>query len=395
MQPAFASLPPLSLYVHLPWCVRKCPYCDFNSHALKGDLDEARYVDALLLDLDRELPRVWGRAVHSVFIGGGTPSLFSPESIDSLLSGVSARLRVLPDAEVTLEANPGSVDSARMRGFADAGVTRLSVGVQSFDDAVLPRIGRIHDAAAARAAVHAALLSGVARVNVDLMFALPGQDVASVCNDVATALSAGVEHVSFYQLTLEPNTAFHRAPPPLPAEAAAAAMQEQGIAALAGAGLARYEVSAFARAHARCRHNLNYWRFGDYLGIGAGAHGKITGATPPAVMRSVKQRHPARYVAAALAGDPDLSRHAVAPAELPFEFMLNALRLSEGVEAELFRAATGLPLEVIAAPLTRARRDGLLIADSRRLAASEFGQRFLDDLVARFLPDDRVFGAAR
>jgi oxygen-independent coproporphyrinogen-3 oxidase len=386
LQPAFASLPPLALYVHLPWCVRKCPYCDFNSHTQRGELDEARYVQALLADLDRELPAVWGRAVHSVFIGGGTPSLFSPEAIDRLLAGVNARVRVSPAAEVTLEANPGSVDSARLRGFVQAGVTRLSVGVQSFDDAVLPRIGRIHDAAAARAAVHAALASGAARVNVDLMFALPGQDTASVGQDVATVLGMGVEHVSFYQLTLEPNTAFHRNPPPLPAEAAAARMHEQGIGALAAAGLERYEVSAFARPPARCRHNLNYWRFGDYLGIGAGAHGKITRAAPAAVTRSVKQRHPARYLAAALAGDADLSRGEVAAAELPFEFMLNALRLCAGVEAELFSATTGLPLDVIADALARAREDGLLLDEPQRIVPSVLGQRFLDDLVARFLP---------
>ena len=388
LAPVFSSLPPLALYVHLPWCVRKCPYCDFNSHALHGEVDEARYVEALLTDLDSELPRVWGRSVHSVFIGGGTPSLFSPDAIERLLAGISARLRLLPDAEITLEANPGSVDSARLRGFVEAGVTRLSLGVQSFDDTVLPRIGRIHDASGARAALEAALASGASRVNVDLMFALPGQDLASVRNDVAIVLAAGLEHVSFYQLTLEPNTEFHRNPPPLPCEDDAGSMQEQGIAALAAAGLQRYEISAFAFQHARCRHNLNYWRFGDYLGIGAGAHGKLTVASSPAaVLRSVKQRHPARYLAAALAGGADLSRRAVPVTDLAFEFMLNALRLSEGVESTLFLAATGLPLDVVTPILVKARRDGLMVQDPDRIAASVLGQRFLDDLVARFVPE--------
>ncbi len=386
MTPRFTTPPPLAVYVHLPWCVRKCPYCDFNSHALKDVLDETRYVDALMADLDAELPRVWGRTVESVFIGGGTPSLFSPGAVRRLLAGLHARLRVAPGAEVTLEANPGAADAARFRGYVEAGVTRLSVGVQSLDDGLLARIGRIHDAAAARDAVTAALVSGAERVNVDLMFALPGQTRAQSRADVAAALALGVAHVSFYQLTLEPNTAFHRDPPPLPCADDAAAMQEDGIAALAGAGLTRYEVSAYAKPGARCRHNLNYWRFGDYLGIGAGAHGKITLASEGVVTRSVKQRHPQRFVEAALAGDAALRRDAVVSTSLPFEFMLNALRLTDGFEADLFRDCTGLPLDAIAATVARARDDGLLGSDPGHIVPTALGQRFLDDLVARFLP---------
>jgi len=386
-QPRFRELPPLSVYVHLPWCVRKCPYCDFNSHALAGALEERRYVDALLADLDAELPGVRERSVGSVFLGGGTPSLFSPGAVQRLLAGLAARLRIAPGAEITLEANPGAADAGRFRGFAAAGVSRISVGVQSFHDPLLAALGRIHDAAAARAAVAAAMASGVEQVNVDLMFALPGQRRREVRADLAQALALGVRHVSFYQLTLEPNTAFHRAPPAgLPGGDEAAAMQRDGMELLAAAGLERYEVSAFAAPGARCRHNLNYWRFGDYLGLGAGAHGKLSSAQPPQVVRSVKERHPARYLARAPHGGADLRRESVPARELPFEFMLNALRLVEGVEEGEFPRATGLPLEAVRARLDACRDDGLLAPVAGRIVASPLGLRFLDDLVARFLP---------
>jgi oxygen-independent coproporphyrinogen-3 oxidase len=385
-QPRFVAPPPLSLYVHLPWCARKCPYCDFNSHALRGELEEARYVDALLADLDADLPRVQERPVRSVFIGGGTPSLFSEQAVGRLLEGVRARLRVHASAEITLEANPGAVDSQRLRGFVRAGVTRLSVGVQSFEDSMLRGIGRIHDAGAARDAVEAALASGASRVNVDLMFGLPGQSVAQAAADVDVALRMGVEHLSWYQLTVEPNTAFHRQPPPLPDDEVSVAMHEAGMEMLANAGLERYEVSAFARPSARCRHNLNYWRFGDYLGIGAGAHGKITMVGDRAVVRTAKLRHPARFQSAAAAGDALAHARRVATGELPFEFMLNALRLTRGFEESLFPAVTGLPLRLIASELSRCVSLGLLERRAARIVPTALGRRFLNDLVAHFLP---------
>ena len=385
-EPRFDAPLPLTVYAHLPWCVRKCPYCDFNSHAPRGAPDFERYVDALLADLESELPAVWGRTVHAVFLGGGTPSLFPPAAVGRLLDGIAARLRVAPGAEITLEANPGAADAERFRGFVAAGVNRLSVGVQSFDDRMLAAIGRVHDAAAARAAVRAAVASGAARVNVDLMFALPGQAVAGVTADVREALALGVRHVSFYQLTLEPGTAFHRRPPPLPAHDLAARMQDVGIELLAQAGLGRYEVSAFAAPGERCRHNLNYWRFGDYLGLGAGAHGKLTLADRGSVLRTAKPRSPQRFMTLAGAGAPCGERRAVAAGELPFEFMLNALRLGDGFEETLFRSATGLALDTVQPALAHAVAGGLLERAGGRIRATELGWRFLDDLVARFLP---------
>jgi oxygen-independent coproporphyrinogen-3 oxidase len=382
--PAFREPPPLSLYVHLPWCASKCPYCDFNSHPARGEPDFEGYVDALLLDLEAELPSMWGRSVRSVFIGGGTPSLFPPRAIGRLLDGIAARVRLVPGAEITLEANPDSGQGLRLREFVAAGVNRLSVGVQSFDDRLLAAIGRVHDGDAARAAVHAALASGALRVNVDLMFALPGQSRAQVCADVTTALELGVRHVSFYQLTLEPGTAFHRRPPRLPGHDPA--MQDAGVALLAGAGLERYEVSAFAAPEQRCAHNLNYWCFGDYLGLGAGAHGKITLCAQGSVVRSEKLRAPGRYVARAAEGGATAARRAVPPAELPFEFMLNALRLTGGFRESLFQERTGLATAQIGPVVDAAVAHGLLCRAGGRIAPTALGRRFLDDLVARFLP---------
>jgi putative oxygen-independent coproporphyrinogen III oxidase len=393
------------MYVHLPWCVRKCPYCDFNSHALEATVDlqgigreshlrsrgveipEAAYIDSLLSDLEFELPRIWGRTVENIFIGGGTPSLFSAASIDRLLSGIHARMRVAPQAEITLEANPGAVDAERFAGFVTAGVNRLSIGVQSFDNDSLRRIGRIHDGDAARHAVQGALDSGASKVNVDLMFALPGQSVEQSINDVQRALSFGVQHVSLYQLTLEPNTAFFHAPPSLPGENDFVAMQQGGIECLAAAGLQRYEVSAFAAEGQQCRHNVNYWRFGDYLGIGAGAHGKLTMANEQVVMRSVKQRHPAKYMHTAGSHADDLSRREVPTDDLPFEFMLNALRLVDGFEPELFALHTGLSLRSVRATMERCQHDGLLEVSERLIRPSSLGQRFLDDMTGRFIPE--------
>ncbi|HEY8553920.1 MAG TPA: radical SAM family heme chaperone HemW [Burkholderiales bacterium] len=377
--------PPLSLYIHLPWCVRKCPYCDFNSHTLRGALPEDAYVNALLRDLELDAPLVAGRTVETVFIGGGTPSLFRPESIARLLEGVRARVPLAPDAEITLEANPGTVERERFRGFRAAGINRLSIGVQSFDDAKLAALGRIHGRAEAIAAVNAARGAGFENLNLDLMYALPAQEAAEAVADVETALRFAPSHLSVYQLTLEPNTPFHRSPPRLPDEDAVDAMQEAIVDRLAGAGYAQYEVSAYARPGRECRHNRNYWEFGDYLGIGAGAHAKLTLAER--VLRIAKTRHPDAYLRAAGREEARASVRALDADDLAFEFMLNALRLRDGVPAALFTARTGLPLARVTPILAAARERGLLEPDEERLRASALGRRFLNDLVAMFLPD--------
>jgi oxygen-independent coproporphyrinogen-3 oxidase len=379
-----ASLPPLSLYVHFPWCVRKCPYCDFNSHEAREGIPEARYLAALIADLEQSLPRVWGRTVSSVFIGGGTPSLLSPESIDALLGAVRARLTLLPDAEVTLEANPGTVEAARFAGYRAAGVNRLSVGVQSFNPRHLAALGRIHDADEARRAVELAL-KHFDNVNLDLMYALPGQTLAEACADIAAAAAFGTPHLSAYHLTLEPNTAFHRAPPPLPDADLAAQMQDAVEDALAARGYVHYEVSAFSRKGSECRHNLNYWQFGDYLGIGAGAHGKIS--SPEGIVREMRQRHPQAYMEAAEDGNAVQETHAVDDADLPFEFMMNALRLAEGFPARLFAERTGLALAAIHPLLEAAVSRGLLEVSAERIAPTRRGRRFLNDLLQIFLKD--------
>ncbi|GAB4118638.1 MAG: radical SAM family heme chaperone HemW [Rubrivivax sp.] len=372
--------PPLGVYVHLPWCLKKCPYCDFNSH--EGRPAEARYLDALRADLEAALPLVWGRRVHSVFIGGGTPSLFSPEAIDRLLADLRARLTLEPGCEVTLEANPGTFERERFRAFRAAGVTRLSIGVQSFDDAALQRIGRVHDGAQARAAV-AEAAQAFETFNLDLMYALPGQDLAALERDLDQALAFAPPHLSVYHLTLEPNTLFAVRPPVLPDDDTAGAMLDRLVERTAGAGLQRYEVSAFARPGHRCAHNLNYWAFGDYLGLGAGAHGKLS--FPHRVMRQVKWREPARYIAEALAGRAVSNEDEVARAALPFEFMLNALRLKEGFELRLFRERTGLPLSAIEAGLAEGERRGLLERDLVRVRPTARGFDFLSDLQQLFL----------
>ena len=380
---ALADLPPLSLYAHIPWCLRKCPYCDFNSHEQRGDLDEGEYVDALVADLESTLTSVWGRRIHTVFIGGGTPSLFSPAAIERLLTAVRTRLTVLPDAEITMEANPGTFEAARFRGYREAGVNRLSLGVQSFDDRKLAALGRVHGADEARRAL-AAALETFSTVNADLMYALPGQTVEEALADVREAIAFGAPHVSAYHLTLEPDTHFHRFPPALPEEDAAADMQE-GIEALLGqAGYGHYETSAFAKPGHRARHNLNYWSFGDYIGIGAGAHGKIS--FRDRIVREVRQRKPQTYVRAALAGNAVDESRDVSAEELPFEFMLNALRLIEGFPAALFTERTGLALAAIVPQLERAQAEGLIERDHATIRPTERGQRFLNELLERFLP---------
>jgi oxygen-independent coproporphyrinogen-3 oxidase len=374
----FALLPPLALYAHLPWCVRKCPYCDFNSHE-KGDaLPEREYVNALVADLEGLLPSVWGRRVVSVFIGGGTPSLFSPESIDALLAAVRARVTLEPGAEVTMEANPGTAEAGRFRGYRDAGVNRLSLGIQSFDDAKLRALGRIHSADEARRAIGMAQES-FDNVNLDLMYGLPGQTLAAVRKEIAEAARWGTTHLSAYQLTIEPNTAFFSKPPVLPSHDEAADMQLAVEEMLAAAGFEHYETSAFARPARRCRHNLNYWEFGDYLGLGAGAHGKLSFAER--VTRHERAKSPREYLAQA----GTVREKLVAPRELPFEFMLNALRLVDGVPAELFRLRTGLDPSVIGRRLALARDKHLLEDDAARIRPTRRGRLFLNELVQLFL----------
>jgi putative oxygen-independent coproporphyrinogen III oxidase len=384
-----AQLPPLALYVHIPWCVRKCPYCDFNSHEAKGDVPEQRYVDALIADLEASLPSVWGRRVHALFIGGGTPSLFSVSAIDRLLAAIRARLPVEPDAEITMEANPGTFEAAKFRGFRDAGVNRLSIGVQSFDDAMLEAIGRVHDANEARRAVESALTT-FENVNLDLMYALPGQTREQSAADLREAVAFAPQHISAYHLTLEPNTVFHRYPPPLPDDDCAADMQEAIESLLAGAGYGHYETSAFAQPGRRSRHNLNYWHFGDYLGIGAGAHAKISFADR--ITREVRHRQPKMYLDEALAGRAVQETRVVGAGELPFEFMLNALRLVEGFPAKLFTERTGLPIAHAQAALERGEARGLVHRDALTIRPTARGRRFLNDLLEEFLPGSKPAG---
>lgn len=378
------ALPPLSLYVHLPWCLRKCPYCDFNSHEVRrGELPEQRYLDAIRADLEASLPLIWGREVHSIFIGGGTPSLFSPEGIDRLLSDVRARLKLVPDAEVTLEANPGTFETDRFKAFRAAGVTRLSVGVQSFDDAHLRALGRVHDSRQAIAAVEEAAAS-FETFNIDLMYALPGQDLAGLERDVTQALALLPPHLSIYHLTIEPNTYFAKFPPVTPPDDTAYAMLDRITEMTTAAGLERYEVSAYSRPGHRCWHNWNYWQFGDYLGLGAGAHGKLS--FPHRVVRQVRLREPRLYMENALAGNAVAQEDEVARADLPFEFMLNALRLKDGFALQDFSDRTGLPLSAIAKPLQDAEAKGLVERDFARVRPTEKGFDFLSDLQSLFLP---------
>ena len=378
--------PPLALYVHLPWCVRKCPYCDFNSHQGKGGLPFDAYVDALLRDLDHDLPLVWGRTVHSVFFGGGTPSLFPPETIDRFLQGASSRLRFAPGREVTLETNPGTAEHGRFEHYRAAGVNRISFGIQSFDDASLQKLGRIHDSREAEHAVKLAQDAGFDNLNLDLMYALPGQTLAMAEHDLQRAFTLQPAHVSHYQLTLEPNTVFFARPPQgIPDDDLAWDMQEHCQALLADAGYQHYEVSAYARAGRRCAHNLNYWRYGDYIGIGAGAHGKITVGATQQVLRRWKVKHPTAYLAAAgtpdaIGGDDDIT-----PERRPFEFMLNALRLQDGFALADFTATTGLPAEHIATPLEQALQRGWLALSGTHVMPTALGRRFTNDVIELFL----------
>ena len=377
-RPHFTALPPLSLYVHVPWCVRKCPYCDFNSHASPDALPEDAYVDALIADLESALPSIWGRKVNTVFVGGGTPSLFSAASIERLLSSIRARVQLLPDAEITLEANPGTFEREKFAGFFAAGVNRLSLGVQSFDDRFLRALGRVHGADEARRAAESALMI-FGNVNLDLMFALPQQTIDDARRDVAAALAFAPPHLSFYHLTLEPNTLFHRHPPPLPDNDAAADIEDAIIDAFQRAGYVHYETSAHARPGFECRHNVNYWRFGDYLGIGAGAHSKLSFVDR--VVRQLRWKQPKQYMEQVARRAPLQEDVVVSRSDLPFEFMLNALRLADGVPTASFAERTGMPLSRLrVAAIADATRKGLLEPDPGVLRATPLGRRFLNDL---------------
>jgi putative oxygen-independent coproporphyrinogen III oxidase len=381
--------PPLALYVHIPWCVRKCPYCDFNSHALRNILPEAGYIDALLMDLEGEIQELEvPRPLISVFIGGGTPSLLSGSAVRRLIQGIRDRIEVLPEAEITLEANPGTSEARRFADYREAGVNRLSIGAQSLSDNQLARIGRIHGASEIRTAVAQARSAGFANLNLDLMHALPDQGLGEARWDLAQALALAPEHLSYYQLTLEPNTPFHAAPPPLPKHDLAADMHQQGIEILTGAGYAQYEVSAYAQRPARqCRHNLNYWQFGDYLGIGAGAHGKVTRPLLGSVARRWKPRHPNAYLTAAgRSGKIRAGEYGLEPQDLVLEFAMNALRLTQGFDAALFERHAGLPLSRIEPGVQRALAEGLLYRQGERICPTERGRQFLNDLLQYFAP---------
>jgi len=386
--PGFSGLvapPPLALYVHWPWCVKKCPYCDFNSHESRGEVNddsEAAYLAALIADLEAALPQIWNRPVISIFIGGGTPSLMRAETADALLAAIRMRVPLHPGAEITLEANPGTAEAAKFAGFRNAGVNRLSIGVQSFDDAKLKALGRIHDSSEARRAIDLAQ-THFERVNLDLMYALPQQTLAEAEHDIATAIAAGVSHISAYHLTLEPNTPFHHAPPPLPDDDLAADMQEMVEAKLAEGGFMQYETSAFARPEQCCQHNLNYWTFGDYLGIGAGAHSKLS--NHETIWREARHRNPRAYLDGAARGDFINTRLPVSRADLPGEFMMNALRLNEGFPLGLFTERTGLPLAAIEKSALAARRSGLLETADGHVRPTPRGRRFLNQLLAGFI----------
>ena len=406
--PVFRALPPLSLYIHIPFCARKCPYCDFNSHEARGALPEERYVAALVTDLEQALPLVWGRRVGSVFFGGGTPSLFSARSIDAVLAAVRARLPLAADAEVSLEANPGTFEADKFREFRAAGVNRLSIGVQSFNPAHLKALGRIHDDAEARRAIEFARRD-FDNMNLDLMYGLPGQTLKEARADLDSALAFDVPHLSCYHLTIEPNTYFHRFPPQLPDDDTADVMQDTIESRLAEAGYDHYEVSAYAKTEggrrkaeseepslithhsslitarsARCAHNMNYWTFGDYLGIGAGAHGKIS--FPDRIVRQTRVKHPEGYMKAVEQGAPVAEERAVAAGELGFEFMMNALRLNGGFPVRLIEERAGVPLTAVLGDLDEAERRGFITRDHERVAPTELGRRFLNDVLQIFLP---------
>ena len=383
----FTATPPLSLYIHIPWCVRKCPYCDFNSHAVREEIPEDAYINALIADLEQDLPAVWGRTIETVFIGGGTPSLFSPAGIDRLLGAVRARVPLKPDAEITLEANPGTVDQARFKGFRDAGINRLSIGIQSFQAGLLQRIGRIHNDREAIAAIEAAQQAGFSNLNLDLMFGLPGQTIEQALADLRIATALQPTHISWYELTIEPNTWFYRHPPERPVDDDLWEMQQAGRMLLDATGFERYEVSAYARSGQLCRHNMNYWQFGDYLGIGAGAHAKISDAATQSITRTSRVKHPRTYLDTACSTQRISTTSRLSVDDMVLEFALNALRLERGFSITTFTAATGLPYAAIEAIVNNGLADGLLAMQDDTIKPTLRGQRYLNELLQQWLPE--------
>jgi putative oxygen-independent coproporphyrinogen III oxidase len=379
-----SALPPLSLYIHIPWCIKKCPYCDFNSHQQRGAIPEDAYVAALIADLEATLPLVWGRRVHTIFFGGGTPSLFSPRAMDDILGAVKARLFVEADAEITMEANPGTFEQEKFHEFRALGINRLSIGIQSFNATHLQALGRVHNGIEAARAIDIAQRS-FDNINLDLMFALPQQTAIQCAADIDQALQYGTNHLSMYHLTMEPNTLFHNNPPPLPDDDLSADMQQLVIDKLTAAGYEHYETSAFSKPQKASRHNLNYWRFGDYIGIGAGAHGKISAHDH--IRRTSTYKQPQAYMDCTVSGNFVQDTRMLGARDLPFEFMLNALRLNAGFANTLFTERTGLPLTVIAAQLEKAEARGLLMRDHATIRPTAKGRLFLNDLLELFLPD--------
>ncbi len=384
--PGLNGLPPLALYVHLPWCVRKCPYCDFNSHQAPSKLPAEEYVNALLADLELDLPLVWGRGVQSIFFGGGTPSLFSARWIERLIDGFRARLRVSPQAEITLEANPGTTEHDSFSAYRDAGINRVSLGVQSFDNRLLQRLGRIHGRTEIETAVESIQSSGISNFNIDLMYALPGQSVDDALDDVRRALDCAPSHLSFYQLTIEPNTAFHANPPELPDDDIAWDMQEKCSELFIESGFGQYEISAWAREGFRCRHNLNYWRYGDFLGIGAGAHSKLTLPAEQSVRRRVRQKNPRTWLKAEQSGNWLVDDRVIGEEERVFEFFLNQLRLCDGVRKEQFTPRTGVSWDRVSVRVEKAIESGLLEDRNGLLKPTALGWRFNNEIQAIFLP---------
>lgn len=382
----FTSLPPLSLYIHIPWCVRKCPYCDFNSHKSPEQLPEDDYVDALIRDLEQEVPLVWGRTVQSIFIGGGTPSLFSAQAYDRLFSAIRALLPLSAHAEITLEANPGTVEQQRFADYLDLGINRLSVGIQSFDDQSLQALGRIHDKNQAITAVETAHKVGFKNFNIDLMFGLPHQTAKTAQFDIDTAIALEPSHISYYQLTIEPNTLYFQQPPVLPDDDPIIDWQIDSQTRLAKAGYQHYEVSAYAKEQQQCQHNLNYWQFGDYLGIGAGAHGKITDAAQQSITRKSKQKQPQAFIDTAGQSEVVLTKDSIDKNDIGFEFMLNALRLTDGFPTSLFYQHAGIPISHINKALDQAQQQGLLERDIHTIKPTSKGQRYLNSLIELFLP---------
>ena len=382
------SPPPLSLYIHTPWCVHKCPYCDFNSHAIKAQLPEEEYLKALLNDLEQDLPRIWGRKVQSIFIGGGTPSVLSSDFYEQLFSALRALVMISANAEITMEANPGTTDYEKFKGFREAGINRLSIGVQSFDDQQLQVLGRIHSADEVLKAFEAARKSGFSNINLDLMFGLPAQTVRQGLRDVEQALQLQPEHLSYYQLTIEPNTLFHNKPPALPDDDRIWEIQHEAQQRMAAHGFSQYEVSAYAKSNRQCFHNRNYWEFGDYLGIGAGAHSKLTDVNQQKITRLIKEKHPREYLDKTAQAEAIISEQVLSRSDLAVEFMMNALRLSEGFPVVLFSERTGLPITAVEEPLRRAEQRGLIDWSLDTISPTDKGKLFLNDLLALFLTDE-------